>query len=75
MVSNFQRALSRVLKHEGGYVDHPKDPGGATNKGVTLATFRSYVKPKGTKADLRGHNRGAGRNRLLQALLGRGSWQ
>jgi len=51
--SNFQRALSRVLKHEGGYVDHPKDPGGATNKGVTIATFRRYVKPNGTKADLR----------------------
>ncbi|MDN2582991.1 glycoside hydrolase family 108 protein [Aquibium sp. ELW1220] len=53
MDSNFQRALSRVLKHEGGYVDHPKDPGGATNKGVTIATFRRYVKPNGTKADLR----------------------
>ncbi len=53
MDSNFQRALSRVLKHEGGYVDHPKDPGGATNRGVTIATFRRYVKPKGTKADLR----------------------
>lgn len=53
MDSNFRRALSRVLKHEGGYVDHPRDPGGATNKGVTLATFRRYVKPNGTKADLR----------------------
>ena len=53
MDSNFQRALSRVLKHEGRYVDHPKDPGGATNKGVTIATFRRYVKPNGTKADLR----------------------
>lgn len=53
MDSNFRRALSRVLQHEGGYVDHPKDPGGATNRGVTLATFRRYVKPKGTKADLR----------------------
>ncbi|MCI5078689.1 MAG: glycoside hydrolase family 108 protein [Oricola sp.] len=53
MDANFQRALSRVLKHEGGYVDHPKDPGGATNRGITLATFRRYVKPKATKADLR----------------------
>ena len=53
MDSNFRRALSRVLKHEGGYVDHPRDPGGATNKGVTITTFRRYVKPKGTKADLR----------------------
>lgn len=50
---NFARALPLVLKHEGGYVDHPKDPGGATNKGVTLATFRRYVKADGTKADLR----------------------
>ncbi|MFP1634073.1 glycoside hydrolase family 108 protein [Zhengella sp. ZM62] len=50
---NFARALPLVLKHEGGYVDHPNDPGGATNKGVTLATFRRYVKADGTKADLR----------------------
>ena len=53
MQSNFDRALSAVLKHEGGYVDHPKDPGGATNKGITLANFRRYVKPGGTKADLK----------------------
>lgn len=53
MQSNFDRSLSAVLKHEGGYVDHPRDPGGATNKGVTLATFRRFVKPDGTKADLK----------------------
>jgi lysozyme family protein len=53
MNRNFQRALALVLKHEGGYVDHPKDPGGATNKGVTIATFRRYVKKDGTKDDLR----------------------
>lgn len=50
---NFARALPLVLKHEGGYVDDPRDPGGATNKGVTIATFRRYVKADGTKADLR----------------------
>ena len=50
---NFQRALPFVLKHEGGYVDHPKDPGGATNKGITIATFRRYIKPDATKQDLR----------------------
>lgn len=53
MDRNFQRALSLVLKHEGGWSDHPKDPGGATMRGVTLATFRRYVKPNATKDDLR----------------------
>lgn len=53
MQSNFDRSLSAVLKHEGGYVDHPKDPGGATNKGITLTTFRRYVKRDATKADLK----------------------
>jgi lysozyme family protein len=53
MDRNFQRALKLVLKHEGGWSDHPKDPGGATMKGVTLANFRRYVKPKATKEDLR----------------------
>lgn len=53
MDRNFERALPLVLKHEGGFVNHPKDPGGATNKGVTIATFRRYVKADGTVADLK----------------------
>lgn len=53
MDRNFARALKLVLKHEGGWADHPKDPGGATMKGITIATFRRYVKPNATKADLR----------------------
>lgn len=53
MDRNFQRALPLVLKEEGGWSDHPQDPGGATMKGVTLATFRRYVMPKATKEDLR----------------------
>jgi lysozyme family protein len=53
MDRNFQRALSRVLKHEGGFANHKDDPGGATNRGVTLATFRAYVKADGTVADLK----------------------
>lgn len=53
MDRNFKVSLKEVLKHEGGWSDHPSDPGGATMKGVTLATFRAYVKPKGTKDDLR----------------------
>ncbi len=53
MDRNFARALPLVLKHEGGWADNPKDPGGATMKGVTLATFRRYVKADASKADLR----------------------
>ena len=53
MDRNFPRALNAVLKHEGGYVNDPHDNGGPTNKGVTLATFRAYVKPSGTVADLK----------------------
>lgn len=53
MDKNFDKSLKLVLAHEGGWADHPKDPGGATMKGVTLATFRAYVKPNATKDDLR----------------------
>lgn len=53
MLSNFAKALPLFLAHEGGFVNHPNDPGGATNKGVTIANFRKYVKPGGTVADLK----------------------
>ena len=40
MKENFDSWLVDVLKHEGEFVDHPNDPGGATNKGVTIGTLR-----------------------------------
>lgn len=52
MQGNFDACLAVTLSHEGGWSDHAKDPGGATMKGITLATFRSY-KPFATKQDLR----------------------
>jgi lysozyme family protein len=61
MDRNFERALPLVLKHEGGFANHPKDPGGATMKGVTLATFRRY-KPGASVADLKA---------ISPAMLGR----
>lgn len=47
MKANFEKALALVLEHEGGYVNHPRDPGGATNKGVTQAVYDAYRKNKG----------------------------
>jgi lysozyme family protein len=43
MQNNFQACLDEVLKLEGGWVDDPADPGGATNLGVTLNTWRTWV--------------------------------
>ncbi|HOA36648.1 MAG TPA: glycosyl hydrolase 108 family protein [Bacillota bacterium] len=33
-----------ILAAEGGYVDHPSDPGGATNYGITTATLKQARK-------------------------------
>lgn len=51
--SNFQRAFALTLKHEGGYVDHPADPGGATNLGVTIGTLSDWLGRKASKAEVR----------------------
>ena len=52
MKANFPASLRETLHYEGGWSDHPKDPGGATMKGITLETFRRY-RPMATKAELR----------------------
>lgn len=39
-MASFDIVLPIILRFEGGYVDDPTDPGGETNKGVTMATFR-----------------------------------
>ena len=46
MSNKFKEALEIILHHEGGYVNHPKDPGGETNLGVTK---RVYEEHGGTK--------------------------
>lgn len=42
-----------ILRWEGGYVNDADDNGGATNKGVTLATFRQYYGKGATTAQLK----------------------
>lgn len=38
---SFDQIFERCMGHEGGYVNHPKDPGGETNWGVTIGTARA----------------------------------
>ena len=40
--SRFDICLDEVLRHEGGYADHPADPGGATNLGITHETLARW---------------------------------
>jgi len=40
--ANFNRCLAIILHHEGGYVNHPKDPGGETNLGVTKRVYEDF---------------------------------
>jgi lysozyme family protein len=42
MIESFDKCQPWVLIHEGGYVNHPKDPGGATNKGITQRVYDGY---------------------------------
>jgi lysozyme family protein len=43
MTQNFRDCLELVLKHEGGFVNHPKDPGGMTNLGVTKKVWEDWI--------------------------------
>ena len=43
MIGNFKHCLDLVLKSEGGWVNHPNDPGGETNLGVTKRVWEEYV--------------------------------
>ena len=43
MKDYFDAALKAILHHEGGYVNHPADPGGMTNLGVTKRVWEEWV--------------------------------
>jgi lysozyme family protein len=49
----FDTAVSLVLKHEGGFVDNPLDPGGPTNMGVTQNVYSRYLGRPATAADVK----------------------
>ncbi|XDZ70297.1 glycosyl hydrolase 108 family protein [Alphaproteobacteria bacterium LSUCC0744] len=49
MNQNFDNCMIMLLAHEGGFVDHPDDPGGMTNLGVTKAVYDEFC----TNAEVR----------------------
>jgi lysozyme family protein len=53
MTKNFRDCLDLVLKSEGGYIDHPKDPGGRTNLGVTQRVWEEWIGHPATEKDMR----------------------
>jgi len=50
---NLGACLAVTLAHEGGYSDHPSDPGGATNMGITIGRLREVRGRAVTKADVK----------------------
>jgi lysozyme family protein len=53
MQSNFDECIELLLAHEGGYVDHPKDPGGRTNLGVTQHVWEEWMGRPVTEKEMR----------------------
>lgn len=49
MQNNWIKCLETILHHEGGYVNHPKDPGGETNLGVTKRVYEDFGGTKDMK--------------------------
>jgi len=52
-MASFSLYAPKLKQLEGGYVNNPNDKGGATNKGVTLALYRSYYGVHKTATDLK----------------------
>jgi lysozyme family protein len=49
----FWAALKEILIHEGGYVNHPRDPGGRTNLGVTQRVWEQWTGNPSSEAEMR----------------------
>jgi lysozyme family protein len=54
MKENWNNAFKLMLQSEGGFVNHPSDPGGMTNLGVTKATWENWVGRGSDEAEMRG---------------------
>lgn len=69
-MAEFKSFLPHLLKFEGGFVNHPSDPGGATNKGITLNTYRQFFGSHKTVTDLKNIP-----NHEVETIYKAGYWQ
>jgi len=53
MQSNWDNAFKMMLSSEGGYVNHPSDPGGMTNLGVTKRVWEEWVGRESNEKEMR----------------------
>ena len=53
MKENWEECFKLVLRHEGGYVNHFRDPGGRTNLGVTQRSWEAYLDRPVTEAEMK----------------------
>ena len=53
MKENWDDCFAMVIKSEGGFVNHPKDPGGMTNLGVTRSAWEAFINRKVTEDEMR----------------------
>lgn len=52
-MSAFLDCVEHIFRHEAGFINHPKDPGGATNMGITRATLSAWRGEQASVADVR----------------------
>ena len=69
MQNNFAKAYRKTIAAEGGFSQHPLDPGGATMKGVTLKTYSVHLGRQATVEELK-----AIPEEHLLAIYGQGYW-
>lgn len=53
IMADFKKYAQKLRVLEGGFVNHPIDEGGPTNRGVTLRTYQNHFGPGKTVEDLR----------------------
>lgn len=62
--ARFLKAFEKIIYHEGGYVNHPSDPGGATKYGISKHSYPNL--------DIKKHHSGSSAANLLLRFLDQG---